>query len=788
VKRRKKKANSDAAGVAATVAAVEQGDLAEGITVPEREKRERPRADLVLVPVKDITVQANARTRMDEGLLANLEASIRSLGLMEPVIVHKRGAAFVMIAGHRRLEAAKRAGEDLIEAKVYHDLDDQLAVRMQLTENLQREDLNHIDVAMALGRATKAGLMVPQIAAQINASDDYVRKHLNLLRLCAPVRELVASGRLPVKQAELLTLVGDDKGQIDLAGSAVEMKYSTGKNPGWKHDKPWGGKPGDPQDYVMPAAKLRDMVSWRLKGLAAGGWPLDKPYAGQRACAGCPDNSETRADDAMLFEGVRPQHSNRKGYCGDGTCYAKKLRLREKDLTKKRAEAKKAKAKKIAKAKRAGLAVCPACSRILDEKEKLAKSPVSGEKACPKCVAKDQKKADRGYGGNYEEQRKAREKKLAVMKKAFPGTPGQRYAVALWNYGSKSMAAVRSFVVAGDLPPDAAVIAARLGIAFGVDHSGWGTQLNKDRKALAAELAKPDVSLSPKQLAQYLPVDRDLDRRPRVEEYSCEIAGVPLTSRTLSAITLTEALAGRWGVELPPRPQKRAFAKPPAAAKKTTAQRFAAERKAAKAAAKRKAGKAKTEKAKKGVCRACGCTQAKACPGGCSWRDRPKNTLCSKCDPQALFANIVAGDKDFSASSVQCCRSVHVLEAAQDFGLKESWHRTAVKKRLAELKAQTPAGDGKKSVGQILAETDLFCTRQCDDCSIGCAMPGDRHERMRFAIEKGKKAEGLPAIERCTDAAFLTKALQIGKGDWRRKAIRDRILGLDEEMSEDKDT
>jgi len=81
----------------------------------------------------------------------------------------------------------------------------------------------------------------------------------------------------------------------------------------------------------------------------------------------------------------------------------------------------------------------------------------------------------------------------------------------------------------------------------------------------------------------------------------------------------------------------------------------------------------------------------------------------------------------------------------------------------------------------LKSEDSFLCNRDCHGCSIGCATPGDRHDRMKIAIRTGKKPEALPAIERCADVQFLRDAELAGlRGDWRRAAVAKQIAKLEE--------
>jgi len=340
-----------------------------------------PKADLVMVPVADVDASHNIRTSVDEPALLQLGESIRDLGQLQPVVVHLVGDTLRLVAGGRRLEAARRSGAKYIEAKVYKDVPEKWEVLARLAENFQRADLNHIELAHVFGEAAEGGMTVAEIARDRHVSDDQVRRHLALLRLAPEVQQIVATGRLPIHQAELIARVGDPQAQLDLAEAVVDMEWkpATGKGPGaWVHKKEWGEKPGDPQDHVKAMDQLRKDVAWRLCGLAAAGWLKEEEASGQEftidgraRCLGCPDNTQTYADQPTLFAGIRPQGSGKKGYCTNKPCWAKKAAAWEKVIAARKREQEKATAAQVKQAHKAGLAVCEVegCGKVADAGE-----------------------------------------------------------------------------------------------------------------------------------------------------------------------------------------------------------------------------------------------------------------------------------------------------------------------------------------------------------------------------------------------------------------------------------
>ena len=514
-----------------------------------------PRADLVMVPIDSIETTDNARSAMDAGLLCQLADSINEIGLMEPVICRKAGKKIEMIAGHRRLMAARSAGETFIEAKVYGDLDDRTAARMQLTENLQREDLNHVDVARQLDKASKAGMKNQQIAAEINVSDDYVRDHITLLRLDEPVLELVAGGRLPFKHAGLIARVGDPAKQRSLAGECVNREWHAKAatwNPGRNH---YGQEKTDPPDYVMPMEELRKRVGYAMCSLAACGWQkveADRKggFAGKRPCRGCPDNTTSYLDQPMLFAGIRPQGSDKKGHCTNRPCYETKKKAWDKVLEGRRKEREKLQAEQIRKAKRAGLDICADCFRVADAGESYKVE--GGRKCCPKCVAKAKERGGTVPAGPPKPE-----------PKPFPDTDAERLALALWQWGLEAVDAIAKKLTA--TPDDKIDWRLLIGFAFATEEVCVGSDVawSQRHKPVAAAIEEARAGRYPQlggEQAALLAGDL-LDNLHEGQWDHPSAQYRKLSDDTRTAIDLAEALAVRLGVEIRPRPKAEDIAK-----------------------------------------------------------------------------------------------------------------------------------------------------------------------------------------------------------------------------------
>ena len=167
------------------------------------------------------------RTRMDEGSLYELAESIKSQGVMQPVLVRPLagGGDYEIIAGERRVRAARLAGLDEVPVLV-KDVPDEAAAVMALIENIQREDLNPLEEAQGLQRlVNEFKLTHEQAAAAVGRSRSAASNLLRLLNLAAPVQQMLMAGELDMGHARAL-LPLDNAQQILSANEIVARKLS----------------------------------------------------------------------------------------------------------------------------------------------------------------------------------------------------------------------------------------------------------------------------------------------------------------------------------------------------------------------------------------------------------------------------------------------------------------------------------------------------------------------------------------------------------------------------------
>jgi ParB family transcriptional regulator, chromosome partitioning protein len=166
------------------------------------------------------------RTRMDEGSLYELAESIRSQGVMQPVLVRPLdGGRYEIIAGERRVRASRLAGLDEVPVLVKPVADEAAAV-MALIENIQREDLNPLEEAQGLQRlVTEFALTHEQAAQAVGRSRSAASNLLRLLNLAEPVQQMLMAGDLDMGHARAL-LPLEKAQQVMSAHEIVARKLS----------------------------------------------------------------------------------------------------------------------------------------------------------------------------------------------------------------------------------------------------------------------------------------------------------------------------------------------------------------------------------------------------------------------------------------------------------------------------------------------------------------------------------------------------------------------------------
>ena len=204
-----------------------------------------PAGTPMLLPLDDLRPgQYQPRTRMDEGALYELAESIKSQGIMQPILVRRvsaskrpvtqtgqaqnasnSGASYEIIAGERRFRAARLAGLTEVPALV-REVPDEAAAVMALIENIQREDLNPLEEAQGLKRLIDEFGLTHDLAAQaIGKSRSAASNLLRLLNLTEPVQTMLMAGDIDMGHARAL-LALDGAAQITAANQVSAKKMS----------------------------------------------------------------------------------------------------------------------------------------------------------------------------------------------------------------------------------------------------------------------------------------------------------------------------------------------------------------------------------------------------------------------------------------------------------------------------------------------------------------------------------------------------------------------------------
>lgn len=166
------------------------------------------------------------RRAMNEATIMELAASIRSTGLIQPIVVRPAGDRFELIAGERRWRAAKAAGLETVRAIIRESSAFEQA-QMALIENIQRENLNPIDRALAYkSLMTQLGLTQAELASRLGEERSSIANYLRLLDLQPAVQTMVANGELSLGHAKVLAGVSDAADQERLAKIVVGQSLS----------------------------------------------------------------------------------------------------------------------------------------------------------------------------------------------------------------------------------------------------------------------------------------------------------------------------------------------------------------------------------------------------------------------------------------------------------------------------------------------------------------------------------------------------------------------------------
>ena len=220
-------------------------------------------AEVRTLPVSQLAPnRLQPRRDFDPEALAQLAASIRAQGLVQPIIVSPgESDGYVIVAGERRWRAAQLAGLDTVPVVVRAVAGDRELLELALVENLQRSDLNPVEEALAYQALQEEfGLSQEQVAQRVGKARTTVTNALRLLNLPPAVLDLLRAGRLTAGQARPLLGLGRAAEQVELAERAVQEGLSAREleqMTGAPKAKQKAAKPQAPLDVHSAAAAER---------------------------------------------------------------------------------------------------------------------------------------------------------------------------------------------------------------------------------------------------------------------------------------------------------------------------------------------------------------------------------------------------------------------------------------------------------------------------------------------------------------------------------------------------
>lgn len=187
----------------------------------------KPMAEMTEIKIADIIPNpTQPRKQFDEQALEELADSIRVLGLIQPITVKKEGEKYLIISGERRWRAAQSAGLESLPAYI-RDVDDTNLHAMALVENIQRQDLNAIEVALGLQRLIdECGLTQEALADKVGKKRSTIANYMRLLRLPDEVQLAVKEGILSMGHAKAIASVENRRQQLALLKKCVKNNMS----------------------------------------------------------------------------------------------------------------------------------------------------------------------------------------------------------------------------------------------------------------------------------------------------------------------------------------------------------------------------------------------------------------------------------------------------------------------------------------------------------------------------------------------------------------------------------
>jgi ParB family transcriptional regulator, chromosome partitioning protein len=206
-----------------------RGGLGRGLSalIPGAPEAGETNTGLLQVPANAIAPNPKQpRSRFDDETLSELAASIREVGILQPIVVRRAGQGYEVVTGERRLRAAKLAGLATVPV-VLRDSEDADLLREALIENIHREDLNPVELAEAFRQLLDdLGLKQEELAERVGVSRSHIANTIRLLALPLEVQQLLADDRLSAGHARALLALGEPEAITSLSLRVVAEDLS----------------------------------------------------------------------------------------------------------------------------------------------------------------------------------------------------------------------------------------------------------------------------------------------------------------------------------------------------------------------------------------------------------------------------------------------------------------------------------------------------------------------------------------------------------------------------------
>ena len=191
------------------------------------EVKAKPMEEMAEISLSDIVPNpTQPRTEFDEEALEELADSIRQLGLIQPITVKRDGEKYIIISGERRWRASERAGLESIPAYI-REVDDTTLHAMALVENIQREDLNAIEISLGMQRLVEeCGLTQEALAERLGKKRSTVANYLRLLNLPNEIQFAIKGGIISMGHAKAIASVESKSKQLSLLKRCIKSNLS----------------------------------------------------------------------------------------------------------------------------------------------------------------------------------------------------------------------------------------------------------------------------------------------------------------------------------------------------------------------------------------------------------------------------------------------------------------------------------------------------------------------------------------------------------------------------------